>query len=47
MPQEFPFPDDYFQAFFCMQALHSFGTDPGVAIGAAMDAKNKRSPPEE
>ena len=28
--QDLPFPDDYFQAFFCMQALHSFGTDPGV-----------------
>ena len=28
--QELPFPDDYFQAFFCMQALHSFGTDPDV-----------------
>ena len=28
--QELPFPDDYFHAFFCMQALHSFGTDPGV-----------------
>ena len=28
--QQLPFPDDYFQAFFCMQALHSFGTDPGV-----------------
>ncbi len=27
---QLPFPDDYFQAFFCMQALHSFGTDPGV-----------------
>ena len=25
-----PFPDDYFQAFFCMQGLHSFGTDPDV-----------------
>ena len=28
--QELPFPDDYFQAFFCMQAFHSFGTDPDV-----------------
>ena len=28
--QQLPFPDDYFQAFFCMQALHSFGTDPDV-----------------
>ena len=28
--QQLPFPDDYFQAFFCMQALHSFGADPGV-----------------
>ena len=28
--QRLPFPDDYFQAFFCMQALHSFGTDPDV-----------------
>ena len=28
--QQLPFPDDYFQAFFCMQALHSFGTDPGI-----------------
>lgn len=28
--EQLPFPDDYFQAFFCMQALHSFGTDPGV-----------------
>jgi len=28
--QPLPFPDDYFQAFFCMQALHSFGTDPGI-----------------
>ncbi len=28
--QPLPFPDDYFQAFFCMQALHSFGTDPDV-----------------
>ena len=28
--QQLPFPDDYFQACFCMQALHSFGTDPGV-----------------
>ena len=27
---QLPFPDDYFHAFFCMQALHSFGTDPGV-----------------
>jgi len=27
---QLPFPDDYFQAFFCMQALHSFGTDPDV-----------------
>jgi SAM-dependent methyltransferase len=24
--QPLPFPDDYFDALFCMQALHSFGT---------------------
>ena len=25
-----PFPDDHFDAMFCMQALHSFGGDPNV-----------------
>ncbi|MEE2847277.1 MAG: class I SAM-dependent methyltransferase [Gemmatimonadota bacterium] len=25
-----PFPDDYFDALFCMQSLHSFGTTAGV-----------------
>ena len=28
--RQLPFPNDYFQAFFCMQALHSFGTDTNV-----------------
>lgn len=26
--RELPFPTDYFDGLFCMQALHSFGTDP-------------------
>ena len=28
--QPLPFPDDYFDALFCMQALHSFGTKADV-----------------
>ena len=28
--QGLPFPDDYFDAMFCMQALHSFGADAVV-----------------
>ncbi len=28
--QPLPFPDDYFDAMFCMQALHSFGADANV-----------------
>ncbi len=28
--QDLPFPDDYFDAMFCMQALHSFGADANV-----------------
>ena len=27
---DLPFPDDYFQALFCMQSLHSFGADTDV-----------------
>ena len=28
--QDLPFPDDYFDALFCMQALHSFDANPDV-----------------
>ena len=28
-----PFPDDYFDTMFCMQALHSFGTEKNVLHG--------------
>ena len=28
--QDLPFPDDYFDAMFCMQALHSFGSKADV-----------------
>lgn len=28
--RKLPFPDDYFDSLFCMQALHSFGGETGV-----------------